>query len=78
MHKHVAKWRGKGFPLYDDIAELVEGRQATGKDTYRVPAVPVPDQDPNTPSTLAKTSEQEVLPLDDEPFQFTYVSAFYY
>ncbi|KII90635.1 hypothetical protein PLICRDRAFT_174017 [Plicaturopsis crispa FD-325 SS-3] len=34
-HKKAAKWRTKPFPLYDDIATLVEGRQATGEAAFR-------------------------------------------
>ncbi|TFK86406.1 hypothetical protein K466DRAFT_600361 [Polyporus arcularius HHB13444] len=34
--REVEKFRGKPFPLYHEIGDLVAGRQATGQGTYRV------------------------------------------
>jgi hypothetical protein len=33
-HPKAKPWRTKSFPLYDDIAPLVEGRVATGEGVF--------------------------------------------
>ena len=85
-HKNVAKFRGRGFPLYDDIADLLQGRQATGKGTVRVPqseAAQGPTSQPNGVQTETET-EKELAPPPPQTvedgearevdFTFTYVS----
>ena len=37
MNPESEIWRSKGFPLYDEILPLVEGRHATGELVYHAP-----------------------------------------
>ncbi|KAF8240045.1 hypothetical protein L208DRAFT_892280 [Tricholoma matsutake] len=34
-HPKLGKWRSKGFPLFDDMADLVDGTYAMGTNVYR-------------------------------------------
>lgn len=47
----MAKWRNKGFPLYDDIMTIIDGIVATGELAFRAGQAPMAD---------------DVVPTEDE------------
>ena len=50
-HKVAQPWRKKAFPLYDDMADLVDGIIATGQSAFRpgIRAPSKPETDVDTP-----------------------------
>ncbi|OJT12467.1 hypothetical protein TRAPUB_10986, partial [Trametes pubescens] len=57
-HTKVTKYRTRGFPLYDCIAALVEGKQATGEQALRIENVTSTSRPSTATPSASKGSRQ--------------------
>jgi hypothetical protein len=63
-HLKAKPWRTKSFPLYDDIAPLVEGRAATGEGVFRA-GNNLPASQDSTTSDESEPESGDKAPVTD-------------
>ena len=66
-HPDVARWQNTSFPLYEDIADLIAGRHATGEGALSVTGPelrPELEHSADTPAYLALDSADSLASED--------------